>query len=392
MLSPEQIEKIASLLLDLYQRIESDLLLNVVSRFSALEGAPITGMAAWQTEKLNQLGTLRAENIKVIARYSGLTEKEIARTLTEAGYKAVEYDEALYARAFDKGLLPIAASPLRASASVQQILDAAIGNARQVFNLVNTTAITNAQDAFLGIVNKVYLETSLGVRSYTDAIRSAVRDLADKGIAGVTYTDKLGRTINYQVDVAVRRAVLTSSSQTAGRIQLQRAREWGYNLVEVTSHMGARPSHAEWQGKIYCVDGSTAEYPNLAAVTGYGTAEGLKGVNCRHDFYPFFEGLSEQKYKPYDEEENELAYREAQEQRAMERDIRQQKRRILAAEEIGDEQTLVNARVKLKEKETKLNAFLEESGRTKRPDRQQIYGFGHSQASSAAWAGRKAGI
>ncbi len=392
MLSPEQITEIAAKLLELYQRIESDLLLSVASRFSALEGAPISGMAAWQVEKLNQLGVLRAENVKLIAKYSGVAEKEIAKALIEAGYKAVEYDEAVYARAFDKGLLQTAASPLKASPSVQQILDAAITNARQVFNLVNTVAIASASDAFLEIVNQAYLETSLGVRSYTDAIRTAVRNLADKGITGVKYVDKLGRTINYQIDTAVRRAILTSSTQTAGKIQLQRARDWGCNLVEVTSHIGARPSHAEWQGKIYSVDGSTAEYPNLAAVTGYGTADGLKGINCRHDMYPFFEGLSEQTYKPYDMDENERAYREAQEQRALERDIRQQKRRILAAEEIGDEQTLMTARVKLKEKEAKLKAFLEESGRTKRSDRQQVYGFGRSQASSASWAGRKAGV
>ena len=148
MLTPEQVERIASLLLDIYQRIESDLLRNVASRFSVLEGAPISGLTAWQAEKLNQLGALRAENIKVLAKYSGLTEKEVARVLTEAGYKAVEYDESVYKRAFEKGLLPTQASPLRASAGVQQILDAAINNAKQVFNLVNTTAVASAQNAF----------------------------------------------------------------------------------------------------------------------------------------------------------------------------------------------------------------------------------------------------
>jgi hypothetical protein len=391
MLTPAQMENLAEALLGIYEKIESDLLLNVASRFSVTESVPISGMTAWQTEKLNQLGALHQENVAVIARYSGKTEKEIAKLLAEAGYKAIEMDEKLYTKAFDKKLLPVAAGPARASAAIQQILSAAVGNAKQVFNLVNTTCLQSAQKAFTDIVNQAYLETSLGVRSYTDAIRTAVRDLADKGITGVTYTDKLGRTVNYHVDTAIRRSVLTSTSQTAGKIQLQRAAEWGNEFVEVSSHMGARPSHAVWQGKVYCLNGAKNGYADFKSSTGYGTVEGLKGVACRHDFYPFFEGLSEQTHKPYDIEENERVYKESQEQRAFERDIRQQKRRVLTAQAIGDQQTVLTAQLKLKENEAKLSGFLERTGRTRRADRQQVYGFGRAEASLASWAAKTTG-
>lgn len=394
MLNQFQIEQMSAALLEIYQRIESDLLINVASRFSALEGPPTSGMVAWQTDKLMQLGALNQENIKLIAKHTKKTEKEISTLLTEAGYKALEYDESVYAKALEKGLLPAAAGPVRASASVQQILSAAIGNAKQTLNLVNTTALQSAQKAFTDIVNQAYLETSLGVRSYTDAIRSAVRDLADKGITGITYKykDRGGRerTINYPVDSAVRRAVLTSTSQTAGKIQLERAKEWGSNLVEVSSHTGARPSHAEWQGKVYSLNGDTSKYTDFVTSTGYGTIEGLKGVNCSHEFYPFFEGISEQTFKPYDEEENERTYEQSQQERALERDIRQQKRRILAADAIGDEEGKLAAQLKLKEKEAKLSGFIDKTGRTQRKDRQQVHGFGHSEASKATWAKKKA--
>ena len=388
MLSPVQIERMAADLLEVYQTIENDLLMNVASRFSAREGAPISGMLMWQTEKLNQLGALNGENLRVIAKHAGKSEKEIYRLLTETGFKAIDYDESVYAKALEKGLLQAAAGPAQASASIQQILNAAIGNAKQVLNLVNTTAVQSANKAFTDIVNKVYLETSLGVRSYTDAIRSAVRDLADKGITGIQYS-KNGKTINYQVDSAVRRAVLTSTSQTAGKIQLQRAQEWGSDLVEVSSHLGARPSHAEWQGKVFCLQGARDGYGDFYAVTGYGTVEGLKGVNCSHDFYPFFEGLSKQTFKPYDLEENKRAADEQARQRAIEREIRQQKRRIIAADATGDEEGKLAAQLKLKEKEAKMAGFLDQTGRTQRKDRQQVYGFGHSEASQATWAAKK---
>jgi hypothetical protein len=389
MLSPFQIDSLSKALQEIYQEIESDLLRNIASRFSILGGAPISGMAAWQTDKLVQLGALNQENIRLIAKYAGRTEREITTILTEAGYKCIEYDESLYQKAFDKGIFKTAAVPIKASAGIQQILSAAIANAKRDFNLINSTALQSASNEFLGIVNKAYLETSLGVRTYTDAIRTAVRDLADKGITGITYTDKRGRTINYHVDAAVRRNIITSTSQTAGKIQLQRAEDWGCNLVEVTSHLGARPSHAVWQGKIYSIDGSTPEYPNLAAATGYGTVEGLKGANCAHDFYPFIPGISEQTYKPYDEEENARIYEESQQQRALERDIRQQKRRILMAEEIGDEEGKLTAQIKLREKQDKLNSFIEETGRTRRQNREQVIGFGRSEAAKATWAAKK---
>ncbi len=389
MLSLVQIERMAANLLEIYQAIENDLLMSVASRFSALEAPPTSGMLRWQVDKLNQLGGLNAESIKVIAKYAKKTEKEISTLLTEAGFKAIEYDERVYAKALEKGLLQTAAGPARASAGIQQILSAAIGNAKQVLNLVNTTAAQSANKAFTDIVNKVYLETSLGVRSYTDAIRSAVRDLADKGITGVSYSGK-GKTINYQVDTAVRRAVLTSTSQTAGKVQLQRAQEWGNDLVEVSSHLGARESHAVWQGKVFCLHGARDGYGDFYTVTGYGTAMGLKGINCSHEFYPFFEGLSDQTFKSYDLEENKRVADEQAEQRALERDIRQQKRRIIAADAVGDEEGKLAAQLKLKEKESKMADFLEQTGRTQRKDRQQVVGFGRSEASQATWAAKKA--
>jgi hypothetical protein len=147
--------------------------------------------------------------------------------------------------------------------------------------------------------------------------------------------------------------------------------------------MGARPSHAIWQGKIYKLNGSAPGYPNFAETTGYGTGEGLKGYNCRHDFYPFFPGLSEQTFEPYDQAENDKAYEESQQQRGLENDIRKEKRQILAADESGDTEGLEAAKARLRAKRDKLDSFLDQTGRTPRTNRTQAYGFGHSQAGKA---------
>mgnify|MGYP000760442761 CR=1 FL=1 len=66
------------------------------------------------------------------------------------------------------------------------------------------------------------------------------------------------------------------------------------------------------------------------------TIDGLKGINCRHDFYPFFEGISEPTTWPDEPKPKEYRgktydyYHATQKQRKMERDIRATKREIEA--------------------------------------------------------------
>ncbi len=90
------------------------------------------------------------------------------------------------------------------------------------------------------------MDITSGAFSYQDAVRSAVKSLSKAGIDAIIYpsghTDKM--------DVAVRRAVLTGVNQTAARMQIARADEMECDLVETTAHMGARPEHMDWQGRI----------------------------------------------------------------------------------------------------------------------------------------------
>lgn len=385
MLTPEEISAMSADLLDIYEQIESDLLVNVSRRFSVLDEIAPDTVAEWQVKMLEELGALRTENYNIIASHSGKVDKEITRILTDAGYGAIQTDDVVYNLAYSKGLLTYFPILARYSSRLQHIIDGAIKNTREYFNLVNTTALQSTQKEFIGIINQVYLETSAGIYDYDTAIRKAVKDLSDKGFTGATYSgiNKNGKPYkrNDPLDVAVRRNIVTSTSQTAGKMQLERAQEWGSNLVEVTNHMGARPTHAVWQGKIYSIKGDTSEYPNLEATTDYGSVTGLKGANCAHDFYPFFPGLSVQRYYPYDEKENRRVYLESQEQRKLEREIRKIKRNYTAADAIGDSNTANKAKKNLQNKRNELDAFLQQTGRTSRANRTQAHGFGRSEGA-----------
>lgn len=85
--------------------------------------------------------------------------------------------------------------------------------------------------------------------------------------------------------------VRTGVNQTALRLSEELAEEVGCDLVEVSAHAGARESHAAWQGKIYSISGNDEKYPSLVEATGYRSVGGLGGVNCRHSFGPWAEGM-----------------------------------------------------------------------------------------------------
>ncbi len=108
----------------------------------------------------------------------------------------------------------------------------------------------------------------------------------------------------------------------------------GTDLVETTAHIGARPSHAVWQGKVFSRSGSTSKYPNFEQSTGYDTGDGLCGWNCRHSFFPYFEGYSTPAYDmgKFDSKENARLYEEEQKQRRYERMVREAKREVATLE------------------------------------------------------------
>ena len=136
--------------------------------------------------------------------------------------------------------------------------------------------------------------------------------------------------------------IITSVNQTCGQLQEIRANELGWDLMELTAHSGARPSHAEWQGKVVSRSGKKG-YLSLKDI-GYGDATGFKGINCRHDWYPYYKGstrtYTEKQLKEWQEEKVEYngkkisKYEATQKQRAFERKIRQNKKDLKAQQAI----------------------------------------------------------
>ncbi|WP_149554799.1 phage minor capsid protein [Treponema pectinovorum] len=167
--------------------------------------------------------------------------------------------------------------------------------------------------------------------------------------------------------------MLTSINQTAANQILNNADELGVEKFEVSAHIGSRPEHEEWQRKIFTKKG-------LYSICGLGSTTGLCGINCRHSFYPYFEGTKEH-YTQDDLDEiasekmefngEELSYYDGEQKlRGIERNIRRYKRQALTQEAVGVDNT--RARQKIGEWQVAARDFTKQTGITRDSAREYV--------------------
>ncbi|MDD3176050.1 MAG: hypothetical protein PHU51_06245 [Candidatus Nanoarchaeia archaeon] len=368
-ISKKQVEAYNKSVYSLYENLQNDLINEICGHFRA--DVPPSTMDEWRFQRLAEMGGFTTKAASLIAKRTGQSVPEVAKAFKAAGITTLQGDEVKYKRARQDGYFKTAPLPAQSTPAFQRIVKNATAKATDYLNAVHTTALQASKTAFTDITNKTFLQVTSGQKTYSQAVATAVRELADKGITGATYISKAGRTTRVNMDVAVRRMVVTSNSQLAGDLQINRAQEWGSNFVETSSHMGARPSHAVWQGRVFQLVGND-KYPNFAENTHYGQGDGIKGYNCQHDFYPFFPGLSEPAFDHPNVKENNAQYEAEQTQRKLESNIRQQKRRAVAAKAAGDTEGETAARVKLGQLQKQLREHVAKNDLYRDPSREQI--------------------
>ena len=403
----QQYEPSADRIIALYQQLEDDILSAVIRRI--LKMGYVSEASKHQLEVLQAAGLLYDDIVQLIADRTDACTAQVKALFEDAGVQTVAIDNSLHEAA---GALPI---DIRQDSSTRQVLEAGYKKTLGTMqNLVSTTA-TQTQTAFIQTCDRIYMQVSSGAFSYQEAIMNALRALADTG-AEVVYPIKH----KDRMDVAVRRCVLTGVSQTAAAVSLRQAEDAGCYLMEIIAHSGARPDHAEWQGQLVTITGKDAGkiIDGLRVFTlseiGYGSGEGFKGWNCRHNWHAYYPGFSTPNYTP--EELKKLdepcisyngklytEYEVSQMQRAQERRIRAWKRRCITAQEsvnsATDEATRATAQAEfdrsaryLKNNEAKLKDFCRQTGQDRDRFREQVLGFGRSEAQKAVHAAKKTSI
>lgn len=336
-------------------QVESEMLSNLVR---LLERGSV-GSAEWEVSQLQSLGILEAVNLATIKAHREeilAAAREEIRALAASRVRLVD-DASTMAGA-------VADIPDRRTAA---ILTRWYAEVARKLDTVYATMLRSAGERYVDTVKAATARAALGM-SGRKAVAEIVQGWADAGLPG--FRDAAGR--EWTPEAYASTLVRSSSTQAATATQFARMDELGEDLVEVSSHLGARQKCAPYQGRIYSLSGKSSVYPPFSS-TSYGDPGGLLGSNCRHVLYPYFPG-TEKTYRPYSEERNDAAYARSQEQRSIERSIRAAKRELDLAQKTGDEATIAAAKSKVSERQKKMRGFIDDTGRRRDYDREQIRG------------------
>lgn len=285
------------------------------------------------------------------ARKAALATKDVQKAMNEEGRRAAREAAKAAAEAVAKSAEADLATLGTAMGALSKTMQWRLHNSarataagvQDVVSRDNLKMPANVQRAYLEVVAQAVARVNSGMAGYEQATREAVLKLARRGVSVVDY--KSGAWA--QPDVAMRRHIRTQAVQAGSRNTLELLEETGHDLVQTSSHGGARESHAKWQGRVFSLSGKSKKYPPFYRETGYGSVDGLCGANCKHDFGIYVEGqpLRYERDPDGGDEKREERYQAEQKQRELERGIRATKREAVALKAAGLDDTKERVRL-----------------------------------------------
>lgn len=322
---------------------------------------------------------------KQIQRALKLTDKEIKDLYEGAIQSGYVRDEKIY-KAVGKDFIPF-----KENTELQQLIQATILQTKsEMVNICQSLGFTielNGKMVFTPMAQyyqKVLDEAVLGVTTgtfdYNTMLKKVVNEMTKSGLRTVDYASGWSN----RIEVATRRALMSGAMQVTNKINDFNADELGTDKFEVSWHATARPSHQEWQGRIYTKQ-------QLTDICGLGSVTGLMGANCYHSYYPFIEGVSERQWtdKQLDEmnsKENAIreyngkgytTYEATQRQRQLETLMRKQRQDIkLLKSGEGSEDDIQTAQIKYRNMMAQYKRFSEEMNLPQQKERIYLDGLG----------------
>lgn len=388
--SPEVLDALPEELAELFRSLEITLLEEICSRLKIAD--KLNEVTVRDIKALRSHGVKLDEIKKAIKDTTGISDKKLNALLQDV----VNRNQAYYTELIDLARVTAPETLVNAStvaAIAKQTKDTFKNLTASMGFLVDSgrTMLPPAK-AYQWALDNALLQVESGAVSYREAIGNATKQLADSGLKTVEYES--GHVD--QIDVAVRRAVMTGVSQVCDAYTDESAEYLDSPYVEISAHAGARDkpypnvwsSHKAWQGKVYYQSKNgerdpLGKYPDLVNTTGYGFVDGLCGANCRHKRYVWVEGVSERTYtdeqlakidkQPFKYEGKEYTtYEATQKQREIERTIRKLKREEAAYKAAGLTDKATAARIRIRRLNQKYKEFSKAAGLREQAERMKI--------------------
>ena len=361
---PEVLDALPEELAELYRGLEDTLLMEICSRLKLRD--ELNEVTVQDIKALRSHGIDLKEIEKAIRQTTGISEKKLNELIDDV----VDRNQKYYTEVIDLARVTQPETLVDAAtvdAIKRQTNDTFRNLTASMGFLVGNTMLKPAR-AYQWALDNAEMQIQSGAISYNQAIKTAVKQLADSGLKVVDYES--GH--RDQIDVAVRRAVMTGVNQICAKYTEQSAQYLETPHFEVSAHAGARDkpgpspwsSHKDWQGKVYSIRANDI-YPSIYEVCGLGAVDGLD---------VWVEGVSERTYT--DEQlahiDDDLgcefdgkkytAYEATQMQRRVERQIIKQDRLVTAYKASGQKDEYYAANAKLVRLIAKYKAFSEASG------------------------------
>ncbi len=389
---PSFLDQMSWAMAEVYGAVTDRILVNLAKYFPYIQDSDeVTGSFEYQARMLAKMGQVNRETAQIILDTLGDADGALRGSLEAAILDALKNEEPALRKAAEKGLLngpgflPPAVAP-----SQTQAFQAYYRQSADKLNLVNTVMLESTQTAYTAavsdVVNRIQRTQSIlnvgagevvtGVSSWNTAMHDAVKKMVQNGLTG--FIDHGGHHWSPETYVAM--DIRTTMFNTARAAVAERAEEYGCDLYQVSSHNAARPLCFPWQGKVISRGDWSGEVEDLngnkvhvyaQSETSYGQAAGLFGVNCKHYPMTFIPGFSTLKGQPQDPEENEKAYAESQEQRRLERKLREERRDLAVMKAQGADEAAIKAqKAKVRKASDEIDQFCEDTGRARRRNRE----------------------
>ena len=375
---------------EVYAACVDQLLINLARHFKFIkDGAPIPGSWDYTVRKLAEMDAVTRESEQIILSMLGDADESLRGLLEEAIRNGLKDSEPALKKAAEKGLTNGSDVPNIAPRQMQAFQYYYEQSADKL-NLVNTVMLESTEQAYAatvadisakisntqGILNTATGQIITGTASFNRVQRDAVRRMVDNGITG--YIDHGGHHWSPEAYVAM--DMRTTMTNTAREAVWEQSDSVGCELYQVSWHDGARPLCYPWQGKVISRNGWTGtveddegnkvQVHSESEIESFRYGGGLFGVNCGHYPIPFFPGFSRMRPPQQNEEENAKEYAESQQQRALERKVREEKRELEVMKAQGATKEEIDAqKIRVRNANAELTNFCDQTGRARQPGR-----------------------
>lgn len=369
--TPYQLENFSIATIDIYVALENRLFELIAERLLTSPEASKDYVLQWQIEKAAQLRILNLETVQALSEATGLARDTILETFMQAGSGIIE--------TIDQQLLT--ATKMKNSPPPPSDLDRIIQSyANQVFreldNLVNQTLITTnfGEGSVARMYNRIINETTAQVLAGNTTINKAMAEtitrFRQQGLKS-GFVDRGGK--NWTVEGYTQLVLRTTVNRAYNDLRLSRMDDFGVEFVRVSSQRDARPYCSRCQGTVLSTKQQSSDPQYLTIYDfGYGLPEGLRGINCRHQLYPFVPGVSENNETPPTPEAAVKRFEKTQQQRYYERQIRKAKESLRLAEITGEEDVINKYKKQVRDRQGKLREFISENDLPRIRNNEQI--------------------